>query len=201
MADPLPIRCDGSLHGNQWANTGCAERLRSSFLPILPGSSQTNQAAAHRQYVRFGACRLTKVRRDPCCVHFCDQAMGTIRHLEGPTGVSAVRVTASPSHRLITSHRLRLPRYGQRSSILTPKCFAIARISGNDGIMRPRSMREIVDGATPTSFATSTKDSSLALRSERRDSMRPLLRFTQIVCKHYACNALRHQQERCSLHA
>lgn len=62
-------------------------------------------------------------------------------------------------------------------------------------------MREIVDVATPTFFATSAKDSSLALRSERRDSMRPLLRVTQFICKHYACSALRYQQERCSLHA
>ena len=62
-------------------------------------------------------------------------------------------------------------------------------------------MREIVDGATPTSFATSTRDSSLAFRSERRDFMRLLLRITHFICKHYAYNALRYQQERCSLHA
>ena len=200
MAEP-PHPGDGSLRGNQWADTGCAGLLLSSFFPILPDSSQTNQAAAHRQYVRFGACGLANVHCDPCGIRFRDQAMGPIRHLEGPALRGAVTVATDPSHRLFTWHGLHLPRHGQRSSILTPKCFAIARISGSDGMMRPRSMREIVDGATPTSFATSTRDSSLAFRSERRFSMRPLLRIAHFTCKHYACSALRYQQERCSLHA
>ncbi len=179
---------------------GCAGHLRSSFLPTLPDSGQANQAAAHRQYVRFGACRPAKLRRDLGGIRFCDQAMGPVGHLEGPALRGAVTVATDPSHCLFTWHGLHLPRYGQRSSILTPKCFAIARISGSEGMMRPRSMREIVDGATPTSFATSTRDSSLAFRSERRFSMRLLLRIAHFTCKHYACSALRYQQERCSLH-